>query len=78
MISEGLALMAVGMTGVFSFLAFLLVLMYGIAWFFQRFAHWFPDDTPAQQPGEQRKSGAHVRLAVAIAAAKAYQLKHKE
>ncbi len=69
--------MAVGMTGVFSFLLLLLLLMQGIALFFQRFAHLFPEEESAPQPREHR-SDAHVRLAVAIAAAKAYQQKHKE
>jgi len=70
MIGQGFVLMLVGMCVVFAFLIVLVGCMNLSASFFQKFAHWFPEE---QKVGKLNKAGSdYADVAVAIAAVKAF------
>lgn len=60
---QGITVLVVGMATVFFFLVLLVVSMLGAACFFKTFAHWFPEEQPAEP------SDPLAEVAVAIAAA---------
>ncbi len=76
MIMDGVVLMCVGMLTVYLFLILMIYVMKGQAVFFQKFAHWFPEEAPVQAhkkaapkagAGAPGSHDAEVALAVAIA-----------
>jgi oxaloacetate decarboxylase (Na+ extruding) subunit gamma len=71
-LSEGLRLMVVGMSVVFSFLILLVVAMKASAAFFKRFAHLFPEEQKPTTGLQRVAEDNHADIAVAIAAVKAY------
>ena len=75
MVSEGMLLMAVGMTTVFAFLGLLVGLMQGSAAFFAAFGDRFPE-AEALQPGwaDSPSAGSDEVIAVVLAAAEARRM----
>ncbi len=76
MISEGLGLMAVGMSVVFAFLTLLVIAMQASAKFFEIFKDHFPEDLeqvgPKTTTVNSQSTDERAEIAAAIAAAKAY------
>ena len=73
MLSEGIVLMVAGMGTVFVFLWLMVLVMGGTAWFFQRFAHVFADEQPAESHLAVIAQDNYVEIAVAVAAIRHYQ-----
>jgi sodium pump decarboxylase gamma subunit len=69
---EGLRLMLVGMTTVFSFLALLVIAMLATSIFFRKFAHLFPEEVAPAPRATAPAPQTNLDIAVAIAAVKAY------
>jgi len=66
---DGVFLMVIGMSTVFTFLVLLILAMNGSAAFFRKFAHLFPEE-PAAAP-KAPASDPVAEIAVALAAIKA-------
>ena len=74
MLLEGLNLMAVGMTTVFSFLALLVVVLKGSARFFEEFGERWPDQVvPPSSPGNLSGSSGKEEIAVVLAVVEAHR-----
>lgn len=74
MLLEGVNLMAVGMTTVFSFLTLLVIVLQISARVFASIGHRWPD--PATAPSRSAPS-AHRDVAVAVAAIEAHRRRHR-
>lgn len=79
MIVEGLRLLALGMSMVIIFLVLLVLLISFMAWFFRRFAHYFPEQqevaTAPGIPAGAAPTGLDqsTRLAIVVAAITAHR-----
>jgi oxaloacetate decarboxylase (Na+ extruding) subunit gamma len=78
MLIDGLRLMALGMTMVFIFLTFLVLLMYGSARFFRLFGMYFPEPAadaagPHGMASTARGADEGARVAAAVAAIHAHR-----
>ncbi|MDP6523695.1 MAG: OadG family protein [Kiritimatiellia bacterium] len=72
MISQGLTLMVAGMGTVLLFLSLMVIVMYGTAWFFKRFAHLFVEEEPEGSHLAMLAPDDTVDIAVAVAAIRRY------
>jgi len=70
LLKEGVVLMVVGMLIVYAFLVVMIWVM-SLSRFFERFAHLLPDSEPAAPARPPAARDEAVRIAVAIAAARA-------
>ena len=70
LMTQGLVLMAIGMATVFVFLVLMIIAMNGSAAFFRKFAHLFPEETPAASKPKAAVDTT-AEIAVALAAIKA-------
>ena len=73
MLFEGINLMVVVMTTVFSFLALLVIVMQLSARFFERFGDRWPDATLATEPPDSTPDTQREEIAVVLAAITAYR-----
>lgn len=73
MLFEGINLMVVGMTTVFSFLALLVIVLQVSARFFERFGDRWPDAALATEPPDSTPSTQSEEIAVVLAAITAYR-----
>jgi Na+-transporting methylmalonyl-CoA/oxaloacetate decarboxylase gamma subunit len=73
MIMRGIVLMFVGMGTVIVFLWLMVLVMHATALFFKRFAHLFPEKTPAVSHLNRITPDESVLVAIAIAAVKRLQ-----
>jgi len=74
-VSEGVLLMAVGMTTVFAFLGLLVGLMYGSAAFFAAFGDRFPEPEAVPTGWAASPAAGHdEEIAIVLAAAEARRL----
>ena len=78
MLLEGVNLMAVGMTTVFSFLTLLVIVLEISARVFQSFGHRWADPAVAQTPTSPTPgTGGDVEVAVALAVIEALRREHR-
>ena len=73
MLFEGINLMVVGMTTVFSFLALLVIVLQVSARFFERFGDRWPDAALATESPDSTPSTQSEEIAVVLAAITAYR-----
>ena len=73
MLFEGINLMVVGMTTVFSFLALLVIVMQASARFFERFGDQWPDAAVATGRPDSTPGTQHEEIAVILAAITAHR-----
>ena len=77
MLLEGVNLMVVGMTTVFSFLTLLVIVLQISAKVFDSIGHRWPDPTIATpRPAQAPKTLGDVGIAVALAAIEAHRRRH--
>ena len=72
MLFEGINLMVVGMTTVFSFLALLVIVMQVSARFFERFGDQWPDGAVATGDSDSTPGTQNEEIAVVLAAITAH------
>ena len=78
MLLEGVNLMAVGMTTVFSFLALLVIVLEISARVFQSLGHRWPDPAVAQTHTNPMPSArGDIEVAVALAVIEAHRRRHR-
>jgi sodium pump decarboxylase gamma subunit len=70
LLMQGIVLMVIGMATVFAFLVLMIVAMNGVASFFRKFAHLFPEEA-APASGKGAAADPVAEIAVALAAIKA-------
>lgn len=63
---EGLELLVTGMGMVFAFLSLMVAVLYGVAAFFKRFQHLFPDDSPEEAKRERPGAFQPVEPEIAV------------
>ena len=73
MLFEGINLMVVGMTTVFSFLALLVIVMQVSARFFERFGDQWPDAAGATGDSDSTPGTQNEEIAVVLAAITAHR-----
>jgi len=73
MLFEGINLMVVGMTTVFSFLALLVIVMQVSARFFERFGDQWPDGAVATGDSDSTPGTQNEEIAVVLAAITAHR-----
>jgi len=73
MLFEGINLMVVGMTTVFSFLTLLVIVLQVSARFFERFGDRWPDATLTSEPAGSTPGTQSEEIAVVLAAITAYR-----
>ena len=73
MLFEGINLMVVGMTTVFSFLALLVIVMQVLARFFERFGDQWPDAAVATGDSDSTPGTQNEEIAVILAAITAHR-----
>ena len=73
MLFEGINLMVVGMTTVFSFLALLVIVMQVSARFFERFGDQWPDAAAATGDSDSTPGTQNEEIAVVLAAITAHR-----
>ena len=73
MLFEGINLMVVGMTTVFSFLALLVIVMQVSARFFERFGAQWPDGAVATGDSDSTPGTQNEEIAVVLAAITAHR-----
>ena len=77
MLLEGVNLMAVGMTTVFSFLTLLVIVLEISARVFQSFGHRWPDPTATHSPTSPMPgTNGDVEVAIALAVVEAHRRRH--
>ena len=66
-LNQGLQFMFIGMTGVFSFLVLMVIVMQLVGNLLQKYAHLFPEPVVAKP--NLKAAADHAQIAIAIAAA---------